>query len=137
MRQYKVTANVEDSRRLGLLIGEGVAKAGAFARADEVLQAIASFTMQQTRMGMTAANVGGYAGMLSGMIGSGIPGMNPASAATLLGRVNSTIAGGGAAGDAGHNFMFRALGSSLGLDPIQATILREQGRLRHRRGHFQ
>ena len=127
MRMYQVTSDTQRSRELALLIGESVAKSGAFSKVDEVLEAIAGFTAQQTRTGMNRANVEGYAGFYSGMVGSGIPGMDPASAAALLGRVNASIAAGGANGEAGQNFLYSALGTRLGLDPLQTTILREQG----------
>lgn len=127
MRTFRVTGNVEDSRRLGLMIGESIAKSNAFSKVDEVLDAIAGYTAMQTRAGMNAANVTGYAGALTGLMGSGVPGLDPASAAALLGRVNSSIAGGGSAGEAGQNFLYTALGSRLGLDPIQTAIMREQG----------
>ena len=40
------------------MVGEAVAKSGAFSKSDEMLQAIASYTTQQTRMGLSSANVG-------------------------------------------------------------------------------
>lgn len=127
MRQFQVTGNERDSRRLAVLIGEAVGKSDSFSKADEMLQAIASFTAQQTRMGLVSANVGGYAGMMSGLLGARIPGMDPAGAANVLGRVNSAITGGGGAGEAGQNFIYMALGRRLGLDPIQTMLLQEQG----------
>lgn len=127
MRQLQVTGNERDSRRLAVLIGESIGKSGAFAKADEVLQAIASYTAQQTRLGLVSANVSGYAGMMSGLVGAHIPGMDPTGASNLLSRVNSAISGGGAAGEAGQNFTYMALGKRLGLDPIQTMILQEQG----------
>lgn len=127
MRLMRVTGGLEDSRRLSLMIGEAIAKSGSFAKADEVLQAIGNFAAQQTRLGLVAANVGGYAGMLSGLVKSGTPGMDPQGAAALLSRVNSSIAGGGAAGEASQYFLYSALGSRLGLNPIQTKILQEQG----------
>ncbi|ATI15626.1 hypothetical protein [Bordetella phage vB_BbrM_PHB04] len=127
MRQFQVTGNERDSRRLALLIGESIGKSGAFSKADEMLQAIASYTAQQTRMGLVSGNSAGYAGMLSGLIGSRTPGLDPAGSANLLSRVNSAITGGGSAGEAGQNFLYMALGRRLGLDPIQTQILQEQG----------
>lgn len=126
-RMYGVTRNVEDSRRLGLMIGEGLAKANVFSKADEVLESISAFVENQTRQGMQSANVGGYASFLTGMMGSGIPGTDPSSAAAILARVNAAIGAGGANGEAGQNFMYSALGSRLGLNPLQTGILREQG----------
>lgn len=127
MRQFQVTGNEHESRRLALLIGESIGKSGAFSKADEVLQAIASYTAQQTRLGLVSGNAPGYAGMLSGMVGSHTPGLDVAGSANLLSRVNSSIAGGGNAGEAGQNFLYAALGRRVGLDPIQTQILQEQG----------
>ena len=127
MRQFQVTGTESDSRRLALYVGEAVAKAGAFSKTDEMLQAIASYTSQQTRMGLSSANVGDYAGMLSGLVGSHTPGLDPMGSANLLSRVNSAISQGGNAGEAGQNFTYMAIGRQLGLDPIQSAILQEQG----------
>ena len=127
MRQFRVTGNSQESRDLALMIAEGVARAGTFSKMDEVLEAIAGFTAQQTRMGMNAANVTGYGEFLTGLMGSGRAGLGPASAAALLTRLNASIAAGGANGEAGQNFLFSALGSRLGLNPIQTKILQEQG----------
>lgn len=136
MRLNKVTSNVDDSRRTALMISEAIGKSGAFSKVDEVLQAISGFASMQTRNGLSAANVSGYTGMLSGLMGSGIAGLDPASAGALLNRANSTIAGGGGAGEAGQNFLYSSLGSTLGLNPIQAAMLREQGLFGTGKGTF-
>ena len=127
MRQFRVTGNAQESRDLALMIAEGVAKAGTFSKMEDVLEAIAGFTAQQTRMGMNAANVAGYGEFLTGLMGTGRAGLDPASAAALITRVNASIASGGAMGEAGQNFLYSALGSRLGLNPIQTKILQEQG----------
>jgi flagellum-specific peptidoglycan hydrolase FlgJ len=127
MRGVGVTRDVQDSQRLGLVIGEAIVKSGAFAKADEVLQAIGGFATQQTRLGLVAANTTGYASALAGLIGSGIPGLDVNGAAGILGRANAAIQSGGAAGDAGQNFLYSALGTRLHLDPIQTRILQEGG----------
>lgn len=127
MRQFGVTSDPDGSRRLALDIGEAIAKSGAFSKADEMLQAIGSYTAQQTRLGLTAANSTGYAGMLAGLVGSHTPGLDPQGAASLLARVNSAIANGGAAGEAGQNFLYRAIGSRNGLNPVAARLEMEQG----------
>ena len=127
MRLSGVTGNDKDSQRLALYVGEAVAKSGAFSKTDEMLQAIASYTSQQTRMGLATANQGDYTAMLTSMVGSHVPGMDPMGAAGLLSRVNSSIASGGNAGEAGQNFMYMAVGRQLGLSPIMGAALREQG----------
>lgn len=127
MRQFQVTNSAADSNKMALTIADAIAKSGAFAKSDEMLQAISSYTSQQTRLGLTTANVEGYSGMLSAMVGSKIPGLDPAGAAGLLSRVNSSIQNGGSAGEAGQHFMYMQIGKQLGLDPIQTRILLQQG----------
>lgn len=126
MRGLGVTKDVQDSRRVALLIGETIAKSDAFAKADEVLEAIGSFATSQTRNSMSGANVAGYAGMFSSMVGSGIAGMDPTGAASMLSRVNSSLSAGGAKGEASQ-FFTSMVGNRMGLDPLQMQVLREGG----------
>lgn len=127
MRQFGVTSNTQDSRKLALMIGEAVTRSGSTAKTDELLQVIASYTASQARNGLAGANAAGYAGSLSGLVGSGIAGLDPQGAAALLSRVNGSIAGGGGAGEAGQNFLYNVLGKRNGLDPVQAMMLQQQG----------
>ncbi|WP_175761898.1 glycoside hydrolase family 73 protein [Burkholderia ambifaria] len=125
MRVLRQTNDVQDSQRLGLIIGETIARSGAFAQADRVFAAIGSFAQQQVRLGLTPANIAGYGGMLSAMAGSGVPGLDVNGSADILGRVNASIQSGGSG--AWRNFMYRAVGTRLGLDPVQTNLLRETG----------
>jgi flagellum-specific peptidoglycan hydrolase FlgJ len=127
MRNAQVTNNHTETQQLALVVGEAIAKSGAFAKADEMLQAISSYTTQQTRLGLATANVGDYAGMLTGLVASKTPGLDPEGASSLLSRVNSSIAHGGSAGEAGKNFLYSTVGKPLDLNPIQTSILLEQG----------
>jgi flagellum-specific peptidoglycan hydrolase FlgJ len=126
MRGVGVTKDVQDSRRLAILVGETIAKSDAFAKADEVLEAIGNFATSQTRSSMSGANVAGYAGMFSSMVGSGIPGMDPSGAASMLSRVNSSLSAGGAKGEASQ-FFTSMVGNRMGLDPLQMQVMREGG----------
>lgn len=135
MRGLGITSSTQESRRFALLIGETIGKAGAFAKADEVMESMASFAASQTRNNMGAANVAGYAGMFSSMVGSGISGLDPQGAAGLLGRVNSSLSAGGAKGEASQ-FFTALVGNDLGLDPIQTQMLREGGAFATNRGVF-
>jgi soluble lytic murein transglycosylase-like protein len=127
MRANGVTTDENGTKKLALAVGEAVAKSGSSAKMDDVLEAIASFTQQQTRFGMASANTAGWLGEFAGLTGSHTPGTDPQAVAALLSSVNSAIQHGGNAGDAGQNFLYRALGSRNGLDPIQTQILQEQG----------
>ena len=125
-RQSRVTTDETGSKRLALLIGESVGKVG-FAKADELLSTVTSFIGSQTRASLAPANVAGYLGSLSGMAGSGRAGLDVGNSASILGRANSAVMGGGAAGEAGNNFMLAALGRSTGLNPVQVRLLQQQG----------
>ncbi|WP_201401997.1 lytic transglycosylase domain-containing protein [Kaistia sp. 32K] len=124
-RGMRMTSNEQDSRKFALLIGETIARSNAFAKADEVMDAIAGYTTQQTRASL-GANVGGYAGLFSALTGSGIPGLDPTGAAGLLSRVNASLSAGGAKGEASQ-FMSATIGARYGLDPFQMQLWREGG----------
>lgn len=126
MRGIGVTRNEQDTKRFALLIGETIGKAGAFAKADEVMAAIGDYATMQTRNTLGGVNVGGFAGMFAGLIGSGIPGLDPAGAGGLLNRVNTSLTAGGAKGEASQYFT-AMVGKKLGLNPIQTQMLREGG----------
>lgn len=126
MRGVGMTSNTQESRRIALLIGETIGKSGAFAKVEEVMDAIASYATSQTRQGLGRANVDGFAGMFSAMVGSGIPGLDPSGAGALLSRVNASLSAGGAKGEASQ-FFTGMVGQSMGLDPLMTRILREGG----------
>lgn len=127
MRGAGITSTADDSRRLGMSIAEGIARAGVFAKAEEFLGEIAGFGEQQTRSGMSRANVEGYTGALTGLLQQGTPGLDVGGAAAILGQANSAIARGGAAGEAGQAFLYQTLGRSTGLGPLQVHALQEGG----------
>lgn len=126
MRGVGVTRNEQDTKRFALLIGETIGKSGAFAKADEVMAAIGDYATMQTRNTLGSVNVGGYAGMFAGLVGSGIPGLDPTGAGSMLSRINSTLSMGGGKGEASQYFT-GMVGRGMGLDPIQTQILREGG----------
>lgn len=135
MRGLGVTSNLQESRRFALLIGETIGKSGAFAKADEVMDALSQYTTAQTRSTLGGANTEGYAGLFSALVGSGIKGLDPANASAILGRANSALAGGGAFGEASQ-FLTARVGSQLGLDPLQTRFFREGGMFATKRSMF-
>lgn len=126
MRGIGVTRNEQETRRFALLIGETIGKSGAFAKADEVMEAIGNYAAMQTRNSMGGANVEGYAGLFAGMVGSGIPGLDPTGAGGLLNRINAALAAGGAKGEASQ-FFSAMVGQDLGLNSLETQVLREGG----------
>ncbi len=126
LRGVGVTSNTQESRRFALLIGETIGKSNAFAKSEEVMEALANYATSQTRNNLGRANVEGYAGMYSAMVGSGIPGLDPSGAGALLARINASLSAGGAKGEASQ-FFTGSIGSSMGLNPYQTRMLREGG----------
>lgn len=126
MRLAGSTGSETDSRRMAIMIGEAIGKVG-FAKADAVMQAVASFSLQVARNSVSGANVSGYTGSLVSLINSGRPGLDAAGAASLLGRINSSVEGGGGAGEAGQNFMLAAIGRPMGLSPIRTRMQLQKG----------
>lgn len=126
LRGVGVTKSEQDTRRFAVLIGETIGKSGAFAKADEVMEAIGEYATNQTRASLGVANSSGYAGMFAGLVGSGIPGLDPSGAGALLSRVNASLAAGGAKGEASQFFTQR-LGAARGLDVFDTQIWQEGG----------
>jgi hypothetical protein len=126
MRGVGLTSNTQDSRRFAMLLGETIGRSGAFAKAEEVFEAIGGYAAAQTRSSLGGANVSGYAGMFSSMVGSGIPGLDPSNTAAILSRLNSSLSAGGAKGEASQFFTSR-LGSARGMDVFDTQLWREGG----------
>lgn len=126
MRGMGATRDENGSKRMALLVGETIAKSDAFSKADEVMEALANYTTQQTRQSLGAANTAGFAGMFSAMVGAKIPGLDPAGAGALLSRVNSTLAAGGGMGEASQFFTSK-LGARRGMDVFDTQLWREGG----------
>lgn len=127
MRGVGVTRSTDDSRRLGAMIAEGIARAGVFGRAEEFLQEIAGYAEQQTRSSLSRANVEGYTGALTGLLALRQPGLDVAGSANLLNRANAAIERGGAAGEASQAFLYQTVGRRLGLGPLETQIMQEGG----------
>lgn len=124
-RGVRFNRSEQDTRKFALLIGETIGRSGAFSKADEVMEAIGNYVVTQTRASH-AANASGYAGMFSSMVGSGIPGLDPAGAAAMLGRINASLSGGGAKGEASQ-FFTTSLGARRGMDVFDTQLWREGG----------
>lgn len=134
MRGMRQTTDIAESRRFALLVGETIGKSGAFSKADEVMEAIAGYTTQQTRASLSA-NTEGYAGMLAGLIGSNIPGLDPTGASGLMSAVNASLSRGGAKGEASQ-FFTSMIGQKHGLDPLKMQLWREGGAMATLDGTF-
>ncbi|EPT1451932.1 lytic transglycosylase [Escherichia coli] len=125
-RGSNISRNDQDTRRIGLLIGETIAKSNAFAKADELMQAVSQFAVAQARQSLTAPNIAGYGGAVSSLMGMNLPGLDVAGSTQLLSRVNSALSAGGAQGEASQMLTAR-VGQANGLNPYQLRQMREGG----------
>lgn len=62
LRGMRQTGGDQESRKAALLIGETIARSGAFAKADEVMGALSGFVVQQTRSSLGRAPLDAFAG---------------------------------------------------------------------------
>lgn len=125
MRGVGVSRNESDSRKFALLIGETIAKSRSFAKADEVIQSLAGYAMNQSRSSLSA-NSEGFAGALTGLLAGKTQGLDVTGATNMLNRVNASVSAGGAYGEASQFFTAR-MGANLGLDPLKTRMLVEGG----------
>lgn len=126
MRHNKITKNDGDNKKLMLTLGDAIGKAGAFQKMDQVMAAIAGFASQATRASLSPANVSGFAGGMSSLLGLGQAGLDPAAAASILGRADSAIRSGG--GMAQQNFMLGSAQKDMpGLLATDVGFLRDGG----------
>jgi hypothetical protein len=118
----------QNNRELALILADTIARSGMNARADEVMQAILSFTAATTRMSLSPGNVAAFGNAYGGLLSTHLPGMTPDTAQGLLMQANSGVMNMGAgAGEAGRAFMLSAFNRHGALNPIQAQALAERG----------
>lgn len=127
----------QNNRELALILADTIARSGMNARADEVMQAILSFTAATTRMSLSPGNVAAFGNAYGGLLSTHLPGMTPDTAQGLLMQANSGVMNMGAgAGEAGRAFMLSAFNRHGSLNPIQAQALAERGLFGKRGGGF-
>lgn len=118
----------QNNRELALILADTIARSGMNARADEVMQAIMSFTAATTRMSLSPGNVAAFGNAYGGLLSTHLPGMTPETASGLLTQANAGVMSMGAgAGEAGRAFMLSAFNRHGVMNPIQAQALAEGG----------
>ncbi|MDP3327207.1 lytic transglycosylase domain-containing protein [Parvibaculum sp.] len=129
MKRLGATGGDEQSaRKLALMIGDAVNEGGYLGKADEILGAVADYATQITRITLATPNVGDYAAMLTSLIKTGLPGLDPQGAAALLNAADASVRRGGGMGEAGLNFSYAAIRrSSPGIDPVSAQAMMSGG----------
>lgn len=131
MRQYSVTGNERDGKRLALQIAEAVQRGGTSAKMDEVLSSIQGFVQNSTRASLTQSNAEAYASFMASLNGLAMPGMrgDPAGAANVMNKADMAMRQGGMFGPASHNLSLGAYQNLFGreFNAIDAKLINEQG----------
>jgi soluble lytic murein transglycosylase-like protein len=126
MKGMGITQNADDNKRLALLIGESVAKAGDLPRMADVLAGLSRYMESAARTSLTSPNSAAWLSRFAGLEKSGMAGMDPTTAASIIGSIDGSIRQGGIT-EAGKNFMNSTLQKDQGLNTIQAAIQLEGG----------
>lgn len=126
MKGLGVTKNANDNKRLALMIGESVAKAGDLPRMADVMSGLSRYIEGASRVSLSSPGTNEWMARMAGLENTGLTGMNPTNAGNIIGSIDSTIRQGGTS-EASKNFMSGVLQREKGLDPIQAAIQLEGG----------
>jgi hypothetical protein len=110
----------QDNRKMAGYLADAIERSGYGGQGAEMVSAIANLSDSAARYSLSSPNVLGYAGMLSALGHSGVTGLDPAGAASMLGQADASFRGGGSKGEASQNFQFMALmRASPGMSPFE------------------
>lgn len=126
MKGLGVTKNADDNKRLALMIGEAVAKAGDLPRIGDVLASLGRYVEGAARTSLSTPGTNDWLARMAALENTGLAGMNPTNAGNIIGTIDNTIRQGGTT-EAGKNFMSGVLQREKDLNPIQAEIQMEGG----------
>ncbi len=125
-----------DSRELAVMFADAIASGNMWAKADEVMSAIVGWVDQAETVMVDAPNIQAYAAYSSAMNASNRPGLQGQSGTSLLAQMDQAVRQNGRAGEAGQNFIWRALTQEGSLNPFQMRFLLEEGMFGRRQDAF-
>ncbi|MCE3605732.1 transglycosylase SLT domain-containing protein [Massilia sp. P8910] len=126
LRHSKVSGGDSDNKRFALMIGEAVARAGVFTKADDVLAAVAGYTQQATRASLSPASTESYMGAMSNLMNLKQAGLDPSGIGSMLGTVDNSFRSGG--GEAQRNFLLGTLQKNMpGMTAVDMGYMQDAG----------
>lgn len=126
LRHNKVSGGDADNKRFAMMVGEAVARAGVFTKADEVLAAVAGYTKMATSAALMPANTAGYVGAMGSLLNERRAGMDPAGAANMLSTIDGSMRHGG--GEAQRNFLLGSLQRAMpGMTAVDMGFMQDAG----------
>lgn len=122
-----IASNQQQLQKLGLFLGEGIVKSGAFGQSQRFMEAAGDFMQSQSRVALNGGALPNYIGALSGMVGMNVPGLDVEGSAQVLGNANANIMKGGAHGEASQMLMARMAMANGMKSPYELRVLQEGG----------
>ena len=135
-RWLGIADNNTGPKEMALMFADAIASGNMWSKADEVMSAIVGWVDQAETVMVDAPNVQAYAALSSNMNASNRPGLQGQSGTALIAQMDSAIRKNGQAGDAGKNFIWRALSKEGQLSPFQMQFLLEEGMFGNRKSAF-
>lgn len=126
MKGLGITKGADDNKRLALMIGESVAKAGELPRMGDVMAGLSRYLEGTAVRSLTSGNSEAWLAKLAGLSNSDLPGTSPGASANMLATADAAVSQGGIT-PAGKNFMNGQIQKELGLNTIQAAMQLEGG----------
>lgn len=127
LRGMGLTRSADDSRRLALMIGESVAKAGELPKMADVMGGLSAFMQNTAGATLSNANAEAWLSKFAGLEATKYAGINPTTVSNMLAGVNGAISSEGLT-TAGRDWMNRTAQNALGVNnPIEAAALLQGG----------
>jgi len=126
-RSGSLSEKAADAKILSIQFAEALKRTGSVLNAGDLMGAMGSFAASTAQRSLGVANVEGFAGLLSAMVGSNTPGLhgNVGNSANILNRADSSFQQGGGMGEASNTLQFMAMGGDrvglLGVKMRQAA----------------
>ncbi len=125
------------TKEIAVMFADAIASGNMWSKADEVMNAIVGWVDQAENVMVDAPNVQAYAAFSSNMNASNRAGLQGQSGTALIAQMDNAIRKNGNAGDAGRNFIWRALSEEGQLSPFQMQYLLEEGMFGNRKNAFE
>jgi len=136
-RWLGMTDKNTSTKEMAVMFADAIASGNMWSKADEVMNAIVGWVDQVENVMVDAPNVQAYAAFSSNMNASNRPGLQGQSGTALIAQMDNAIRKNGNAGDAGRNFIWRALSKEGQLSPFQMQFLLEEGMFGNRKNAFE
>ncbi len=108
-RDKSMGTTQQDARIMAVQFAEALKRTGSTLNANELMSALKSFSTGTAHASLGTANMEGFAGILSAMVGSKTPGLDVGNSAGILNQADAAFRSGGMMGEASQAEQFAVL----------------------------